>query len=475
MVVHPGTAFKPGTLAFDADVRDAYAEDASPLRGAPEAVARPDSANDVVALLVEAAARGIPVTPCGLRSSTTGAGLAPRGWTLSTERLTGVVDIDVPRRRAIVAAGTVLREAKDLLETHGLFYPPDPTSERECAIGGTVACDASGARTYRYGPTHRWVRGVEVAGLDGTLRWYRRREVDKDAAGPAALRDPVGWFCGSEGMFGVITKVEVELLPLPVGFLAGMAFFDDLASALRFVGAARAADRRTAGPHPRCLELLDRAALDIMAAVGSGIPIPGEAGACIFFEEEHGEEGSDALLPGWWSLLQSIPGARPDDTAIAVDRAQQDVFRRLRHAVPSRLNEEGRAAASEGGKKVSTDWAVPFEQLLPFMERVDGWLREADLGRVSRYGHVGNGHPHYNIIVRNREEAALASGIVDRMCAEACALGGTISAEHGIGKLKRPYARHRFSDTELAMLRAMKSIFDPRGLLAPGNLFPDER
>jgi len=467
MVVDRASSVQSTRVVTDPDVLAGYREDASPLSGSPDGLVRPDSPEEVAAALAHANAERIPVTPCGLLSSTTGSGLAPSGWSLSTERLVGVESIDVARRVAVVAAGTVLREFKDEVEAAGLFYPPDPTSEKECAIGGTVACDASGARSFKYGATHRWLRAVEVALPDGSLRWYRRPTISKDAAGYVGLRDPVRLFCGSEGTLGVVTRVEVDLLPRPEAFSAGLAFFEDVAGALAFVGVARA----RGSVQPRCLELLDAAALEIMAAQGSGIAIPSDAGAAVFFEEEHALGAEMGVMEAFWTLLTESPGALPDATVIAADHNQQEALRVLRHAVPATLNEEGRSHQAAGGRKISTDWAVPFEHLAPFMARIDGWLAEAGIDRVARYGHVGDGHPHYNLIVRDSEEKARASAVVDRMCAEACALGGTVTAEHGVGKVKRTYARYRFGDWQLAAMKAVKGVFDPHGIMAPGNIW----
>lgn len=459
-------------LITDPEVLAAYRCDASPLQGNPEGLLRPESAAEAAFWLSEAASMGTSVTPCGLRSSTTGAGLASSGWTMSCEKLVGLLELDAARGRAIVGAGTVLRDFKDELASQGFLYPPDPTSEKECSIGGTVACDASGARTYRYGATNRWVRGVEVALPDGSVRWFRAREVEKDAAGFAALRDFVQVLCGSEGTLGFITKVEVQLVALPEAFSAGLAFFTDLDSALSFVGAAREQDRAGNGVRPRCLELLDAGCLEIMAAQGSGVAIPGGAQAAIFFEEEHAEGAEMEVFEAWWNLLSGSPGSLLEDTVVATERARQEELRTLRHAVPATLNEEGARLSSSGGKKVSTDWAVPFEHLAPLMSRIDGWLNEAKIGRFVRYGHVGNGHPHYNLIVADAAEAKRAALVVDRMCEEACGLGGTVTAEHGVGKVKLPYLRHRYGALELAVMKGVKAAFDPKGIMAPGNLFP---
>lgn len=456
----------------DPAILEAYRYDASPLVGSPDGLVRPASPEEAADLLAQADSARIPVTPSALRSATTGAGLAMSGWAMSCERMVGIESVDPERKLAVVAAGTVLREFKDAVEEQGLFYPPDPTSERECSIAGTVACDASGARTYRYGATHRWVTGVEVALPDGSLRWFRRRAVDKDAAGYAGLRDPVQLICGSEGTLGFITRVEVRLLDKPPAFTAGLAFFDSVASALAFVGLAREQDRRGTGVRPRCLELLDAGCLAIMREQGSGVVLPEAAGACVFFEQEHELGAEEPVFEAWWAALEASAGALPDDTVVATDRARQDELRVLRHAVPATLNEEGRSHAHAGGRKISTDWAVPFERLPALVEAFDGWLVDARIDRAFRYGHVGNGHPHYNLIVRDRAEFERAEAVVHRMCRAACEAGGTITAEHGIGKVKLPFVRYRFSELELATMRAVKSVFDPHGIMAPGNLFP---
>ena len=459
-------------LVTDPEVLEGYRRDASAYIGSPDGLIRPADAEEAAWWLGEATRQGVAVTPCGLRSSTTGSGLAARGWVMSCERINPPVEVDEDRRIAVVGAGAVLRDFKDELESKGLFYPPDPTSERECTLGGTVACDASGARSYRYGATHRWVRGVEVALLDGSVRWFRRRSVNKDAAGYAGLRDLVSIFCGSEGTLGFLTRVEVDLLDRPEEFLGALAFFTSVEAALSFVAMAREEDRRNEGVRPRCLELLDETCLSIMRDQDSGVVLPAGAQAAVFFEEEHlaGSEGE--VVERWWSLLERSPGALADDTVVATDRARQDELRMLRHAVPATLNEEGSGYMAAGGKKISTDWAVPAEHLPAFMKRADSWLREAGIERVARFGHVGNGHPHYNLLLRDAEEVLRAEAVVSRMCREACALGGTITAEHGVGKVKRPYVKHRFGDLELASMYAIKKLLDPSMLLAPENLFP---
>ena len=456
----------------DPSILEAYRHDASPLQGSPEGLLRPHSAEQAADQLHRAASAGVAVTPCGLRSSTTGAPLAAHGLVLSCEKLVDI-DIDIERRRAVVGAGAVLREVKDRVEELGLFYPPDPTSERECSVGGTVACDASGARTYRYGATHRWVTGVEVALPDGSLRWFRRRDADKDAAGFAGMRDMVGLLCGSEGTLGFLTKVELRLIPRPPAYTSGVAFFEDVAAALGFVGRARDEDRAGTGVKPRCLELLDRGCLEVMRSQGSGVSLPLSAGAAVYFEEEHQLDGDEAVLLAWWTSLESSPGALPEDTVVATDPGRQEELRLLRHAVPATLNEEGRSHAAAGGRKISTDWAVPFQRLAPLVHTFDGWLRDAGIDRALRYGHVGNGHPHYNLIVRDADEAARANAVVHRMCERACAEGGTITAEHGIGKIKLPYVRYRFSPLEIDAMKAVKRVFDPSWIMAPGNLFPE--
>ncbi|MCU0619754.1 MAG: FAD-binding oxidoreductase [Gemmatimonadaceae bacterium] len=249
----------PPTVTTDADVRSGFARDASGLELVPAAVARPTEAAEVRELLAWAARDGLSVTPAGGQSSTTGASITDAGLLLSLRGLDRILDLDVTARTVRVEPGVPLGALKRRLAADGLLFAPDPTSEDDCTVGGAIACNASGARSLRFGATRAHVRGLTVAMIDGTVLELRRPQLEKNTVGYAPVFDLVDWFVGSEGTLGVILAAELALLPLPA-HVTGLAIpFSHETAALGFVAAAREAGT----PAPRCLEYMDHAALAI--------------------------------------------------------------------------------------------------------------------------------------------------------------------------------------------------------------------
>ena len=221
------------------------------------------------------------------------------------------------------------------------------------------------------------------------------------------------------------------------------------------------------------MELFDTAALEILRPHAGGLAIPSSerAAAAVYVEEEHGHDEMEETLTPWLELMEAH-GALVDDTLVADSEDRVLAIRRLRHSVPATLNERARACRDDGGRKISTDWAVPVPELPAMVAAADRLCGEAGVHAWTRYGHIGNGHPHYNMVARNAEELTRYLAVSEAMCREAISRGGTVSAEHGIGKLKRDYLKLQVAPTALAAMRAVKRTFDPDGVLAPGNLFP---
>src|SRR3981081_1310132 len=223
-------------ISRDAEIRRAYAADASGLVMVPDGVARPTSAEEVGALLA-----------AGGQTSTTAASISDRGILLSLRAMQRTIDIDPVARVARAEPGVLVGELKRACAAHGLLLAPDPTSEEECTVGGAVACNASGARSLRYGATRPHVRGLRVALADGSFVELRRTALEKNTVGYALAHDPVDWFVGSEGTLGVVVGVELGRLPMPEQVIGLAIPFASEQDALRFVVAAR--DRRAV--HPR--------------------------------------------------------------------------------------------------------------------------------------------------------------------------------------------------------------------------------
>lgn len=449
-------------VSHDEGVRQAYAADASGLVMRPEAVARPSSTEEVVELLRQASADRTPVTPAGGQSSTTAASITDRGVLLSLRGLDRVLELDVAARTVWAEAGVPLGALKQQVAEHGLLLPPDPTSEEECTVGGAVACNASGARTLRWGPTRAHVEALRVALVSGEVVEVRRPRLEKNTVGYAPVHDPVDWFVGSEGTLGVVLAAQLRLVPRPATVLGlGLPFPDD-AAALRFVVAAREAR----DVQPQCLEFFDREALAIFRAAGDEPGWAADAGALVYAEEA---DAPDAALDAWLALAERH-GALTDDARAFEGEAALRQARRMRHAVPATMNERGARQRPFGGRKVSTDWAVPYPRLAEVLAVARQLADAHGVPQAVAYGHAGNGHPHQNFVARDAAEVATIERVVEETLRVVIAAGGTVAAEHGIGKLKRRWLPLQLSPLQLGMQRAMKRELDPHGLLAPGNI-----
>lgn len=460
-------------LSTDDGIRLAHAADASAVRMMPDAVARPVSAAETSEVLRRASAERTPVTPAGAQTSYTCASVSEGGIVLSTRGMERILDIDVASRTARVEPGVLVGALKRACAAEGLLFAPDPTSEDECTIGGAIACNASGARSLRYGATRAHVRGLTVALASGELVAFRRPALEKNTVGYALAQDPVDWFVGSEGTLGVVVEAELALVPLPARVVGLGIPFAREADALAFVVAARdaareGAGRAAAGIAPRCLEFLGAGAFDIAReAEGSGTWA--RAGGALVYAEEETHGDAEPPLDEWLALAESH-GALVDDVRVHESEGELREARRLRHAVPATLNERGARCRPAGGRKVSTDWAVPYRRLAELLEESGRIADRHGVARAFVFGHAGNGHPHQNYIARDEAELARVEQVVGETLSRVIAAGGTVAAEHGIGKLKKKWLPMQMTPVQIGVMRAVKAALDPLGLMAPGNV-----
>ncbi len=459
-------------VTTEAAVLEGYRGDQAGLLGHLSHLARPTSAAEVQECIAWARAKGLDLLPVGLQSATTGAARPEGGAVLDLRGLAGVLDVDRAGRTAMVLPGTVTADLKAAVAAEGLLYPPDPTSEKESTLGGNVASNASGARSFRHGMTRDWVLGVEVADGAGNLRWHQRRAVDKNTFGPFAFHDPVDLFVGSEGILGVITKVQVRLLDAPPPFLGALLFFRDLQTALEAaVRLRQERDLPGAPASPGCVELLDRCALDLVATHPQAPSLPMTAQAALFTEWD-APDGDllgrlEALLPRFEAL-----GAVVDWTLPALTRRELELFRELRHHVPESCNALAVACRDQGGMKISTEFCVPPAGTLEMMRFVEETRRETGLHLMVRYGHIGNGHPHIFMYARETAEVGAIKAVAHRLCRRAVELGGTVAGEHGIGKSRRDFLGYMMPPELIEALAAVKRVLDPDWIFAPGNILP---
>ena len=455
-------------LSGDPDVRLAHSRDASGVQMLPDTVARAGSAADVVEVVRNAIATGSPVTAAGSQTSMTAASITDHGTLLSLAAMKRIIDVDPVNRTARVEPGLTIGELNGVLSESGLQFAPDPTSEHDATIGGAIACNASGARSLRYGATRRHVRGVSVVHADAEIACYRRTSIEKNTVGYAFAQDPIDWFIGSEGTLGIIVEAELSLVPVPVSPIGLAIPFASSESALGFVVAARRQlDERT-GRQARCLEYFDREAVTL-AGAASGRPWSNAEAALVYLEDDAAEGSLDSALDEWLELGEKHDAVTESIRVFDGVQPLRDA-RVMRHAVPAGMNERGESFRPHGGRKVSTDWAVPYWRLGEALaiSREACALHGAP-GPVT-YGHAGNGHPHQNFLAENEEMLGRIYAAVEDTLRAIVAIGGTVSAEHGLGKLKRDWLNLQLRPREIAAMRALKNSLDPRGLLAPGNI-----
>ncbi len=449
-------------------MRFAHARDASGIELVPDAVARAESADEVVEVVRLAAGLGSTVTPAGSQTSMTAASITDSGILLSLAGMKSVIDVDVTRAIARVEPGITIGALNRQLAAEGLMFAPDPTSEEDATVGGAIACNASGARSLFYGATRRHVDGVRIVHADGAIVEYRRSHPEKNTVGYAAVQDPVDWFVGSEGTLGVVVEAELSLVPVPAHPVGLAIPFRAEDCALDFVVAAREA-AHDGGRRARCLEYFDAGALAI-AGAATDTPWPGDAGSLVYLEDDAGEQVEiDDVLAFWLALASDHAGLEDDIRVYDGAQPLRDA-REMRHAVPATMNERGSLHRKSGGRKVSTDWAVPYRRLSEALSASRDAIARNSAPSPVTYGHAGNGHPHQNFIAEDADAVKRIQTAVEETLHCVVRLGGTVSAEHGLGKLKRGWLGMQLSPRQIAVMRAMKDSLDPSGLFSPGNI-----
>ena len=450
------------------EINAAYLEDASGYTGTAERVIVPDDEAGVVAALSEAAAGGIPVTVAGAGTGITGARVPHGGWVLSPEKL---VRLEVREGAAVVGPGVLLSDLHAAAARTGQFYPPDPT-ETAASVGGTIATNASGARSFRFGSTRRWVERLRVVLATGGVRDVRRGQpidfevppiplpaTTKNTAGYALApgMDWVDLFVGSEGTLGVVTEAEVRLLPAPKALLGGVVFFADDDRAVDAVEAWRPAK-------PRMLEYFNAPSLGLLR---QRFPeIPAQAGAAVLVEQDlESEDGPE--VDAWLERVEAA-GALVEDSWFALAANDRERFRRFRHSLPELINDTVRR---RGFLKMASDYAVPIERNREMLAYYRRRLEAEFPGQYVVFGHIGDAHVHVNILPASAGEAERAAGMMLEFAQKAVSLGGTVSAEHGLGKRKAHMLALQYSPEHLEAMKAVKRRLDPQWILGRGTLW----
>lgn len=507
-----------------------YLRDESRKSGKADTLSFPANEDEVRAMLAEADRLGVPVTVQGGRTGITGGAVPDGGHILNLGRMRRVIGLrhDEVKRAFFVTVepGLPLADLRVMLRqasfdtvgwtaasiaaleafrrTNGLFWPPDPT-ETSASVGGMAACNASGACSFRYGATRRHIEAVRVALPDGAMLDVRRgrdrahgrmfrlvtesgRVIEgrlpaytmpdvKNASGFYARDDMdlVNLFVGAEGTLGVFTQLELELQPEPPCRWGVMVFFPSEAAAVSFVKTVRA--WMGAGA-PVAVEFFDTGALELLrrqrerSAAFAEIPAMPAAWHTGVYVEYHGHEEAVSTAIETLSGLMAAAGGSEESSWTATTDAELERLKRFRHAVPEAVNlliDERRRQTPEL-TKLGTDMAVPDAHLDEVLAMYHEGLARTGLEHVI-FGHIGNNHLHVNILPRSLQDYAVGKDLYLQWARRAIALGGTVSAEHGIGKFKVALLREMYGDAGIHAMRDIKRILDPEGRLNRGNLF----
>lgn len=429
------------------DALEEYSHDATFLETMPVAAVFPATTDEVAAVARLCHTTGTALTTRGAGSGLVG-GPVPlaHGIVLSTERLQHL-EIAAEDLSAVAGAGVITGELDEAAAKHGLLYPPDPGSIAISTIGGNVACNSGGMRCLKYGVTADYVTGMTVVLADGSVLRLGGR-LRKRSSGYRLL----SLFVGSEGTLGIITEVVVKLIPRPRHQATAMIGYEDTESAATAVRGLL-----QSGHLPAALELMNREALNL---VGHLLPGPSKDHGAVLLVEQDGNDAEQALM----QLIEMVELLGGVDNRIAQTEAEREGLWRARRSF-------GREVRAQRKNVFGEDVAVPISRI-PEMTR-----RIVELGRdhgfaLPMVAHAGDGNLHPNFLF-DESERHLIAPLAAQLFRDAIELGGTISAEHGLGALKRDFAVLEHGDEVIGWWRRLKDMFDPTGILNPHKIFPE--
>jgi glycolate oxidase len=420
-------------------------------RQTPAAAVLPGTADQVQEVVAACHQASVPWVARGSGTGLSGGALpVAEGILIVLARLRRIISIDLDDGQVVVEPGvTNLAVSRAVAPTH--FYPPDPSSQIVCSIGGNVAENSGGAHCFKYGFTTNYVTGLDVVLSDGSAV-----HLDRDAPG----YDLLGAFVGSEGTLGVATRIWLRVIPAPESIRTMVAFFEDTGAAGDAVSAIVGA-----GIVPGAIEMMDRLSIEAAEqATGAGYRL--DAGAALVVELDGPRE---ECLAGLERLMDLCAEAGALDIRIAQTAAERDLIWRTRKAAFAAM---GRIAPAY----YVQDGVIPRTRLAEVLREIDTLAAEHQL-RVANVFHAGDGNLHPLICYDSAREgeaerAEELSGLIMRACVDA---GGSITGEHGVGVDKKAYMPSMFSEPDLEAFQRLRCAFDPAGLANPGKVMPTPR
>ncbi len=427
----------------------------------PQVVLTPGTAEEIASVMRLCHEHMIPVTPRGGGTSLSGGSLPVQGGVVIwMKRFNRIIEIDELNLQATVEPGVITEVFQNAVKELGLFYPPDPSSRGTCVLGGNLAANAGGPKAVKYGVTRDYVLNLQVVLPTGEVIWTAAN----------VLKNSTGYnltqlMCGSEGTLGIITRIVFKLRPLPRKDVTLLVPFTSSEEACRAISGIY-----KAGIVPSGMEFMERDAieltmkyLDEVLHKPVSIDLPDHIHAHLIIELDGNDE--EVLMRDAETITQVLENYETGEVYFAESAEEKESLWRLRRNVSPGVNSYSLTK--------SEDVVVPRGNLPALVTSIKAIGDRLGFRSVC-YGHVGDGNLHVNIMKENLPDAywhkEVNEGIAD-IFREVVRLGGTLSGEHGIGIAKRPYMHLAMQETNLQLMRGIKTVFDPNGILNPGKIF----
>jgi glycolate oxidase len=432
-----------------------YTED---LFFTPAIVLLPINTEEVSEIMRYCHQESLPVTPAGAMTGLSGGALAQhKGVLISTEKMNQILKIDEQNLQVITQPGVITQVLQETVKEKGLFYPPDPSSKGSCFIGGNVAENAGGPKAVKYGVTKDYVLNLEVVLANGEVIW----------TGANTLKNSTGYnltqlMVGSEGTLGIVTQIVLKLIPHPTQSLLMLTPFFDAKEACRAVAAIF-----QAGVTPSGLEFMERDALIYAQHFSNDFSLEIKENHAAHLLIEVDGFYPEFLMQDCERIMDVLSNFDTDEILFAETEAQKNTLWSLRRKV-------GEAVKAQSIYK-EEDTVVPRFFLPDLLQMVKQLGKEYGFHSVC-YGHAGDGNLHVNILKGDLTDAQWEKDLpeaISKLFRYVVALGGTLSGEHGIGLVQKSYMPIVFDNVTLQMMRGIKELFDPKGIMNPGKMLPD--
>ena len=432
--------------------RVCYSYDATKKKSIPDLVIRPHSTEQVSKVVSIANKHSIPICPWGAGTGLSGGAVPIKGGiSLDLKNMNRIEELNARDLTVTVEPGVVTKDLQDKVAKFRLFYPPEPGSAGFSTIGGNVAECTGGMTGMKYGVTRDYVLALEIVLPDGSVINTGRNTL-KSVAGYDLTR----FFVGSEGTLGVFTKITLKLLPMPEKIGTVMSFFKDIDSSLNTADSIVTKNHL----HPRSLEFADKTCIDAVRDSTEG-KIPEEAEALLLIDVD-GNEKNVA------NNISRIDTLCRENSALKISIANTDEERNTLWDIGKSISPSLFKVAS---MKFNEDFCVPRSKVREVLEKVYELGKVYSL-QVAASGHIGEGHIHLNVISNNGEEVDVsAHNLVSQILKEVVSIAGTITSEQGVGDTKSEFKGLELAPHEIEIMRNLKKMFDPKGIMNPGKIF----